>query len=317
MMRNRVMTRTVAARALAVALIVGICAAIASPFGARGQDNTLVGDYSVAITLEQIPTDLPNAPTLVGQWRISFAPDGTFTASRADVGTLVSGTYSVEGDQVTIVDEGGLLSCVNARATDDPDVDAIEAVYRWEKSGDSVTLTVVEEACGLRRVLLSTSAFTAFVACFTTAFGAAAGQATPSTPAASPATGIEGLLGGLATPAAATPDTSNAAVSAQIDALLSQLTACWATRDPQRVLPLFSQGLRDQLAAQSGSIDLVAQQLAPLMSAPVSWTRAGDLTLEDATHASAVVAIRVLEEETFERLSFVLVDGQWLLDSFA
>lgn len=317
MLRGRFMTRmtrTFAARLVVVALIVDICAAIAAPFGARGQDNSLVGEYSVAIPLEQIPSDLPNAPTLVGQWRISFATDGTFSATRADVGILMSGTYSVEGDQVTIVDEGGLLSCVNARASDDPDVDAIEGTYRFERTGETVTLTPVEDGCALRRVLLSTNAFAAFVACFTAPFGAVAAQATP---AATSGAAIQDLLGGLATPVAATPDAASTNVSGQIDALLSQLTACWATRDPQRVLPLFSQGLRDQLSAQSGSIDLVAQQLAPLMAAPVSWTRAGDLREDDATHVSAVIAIRVLDDETFERLSFVLVDGQWLLDSFA
>ncbi|MEZ4499370.1 MAG: hypothetical protein R2839_04710 [Thermomicrobiales bacterium] len=54
-------------------------------------EDSLVGEYAVAIVRADVPTDLPDGYNYVGKWIINFNEDGTYTARRQDVGLLVSG----------------------------------------------------------------------------------------------------------------------------------------------------------------------------------------------------------------------------------
>ncbi|MDP9367824.1 MAG: lipocalin family protein [Chloroflexota bacterium] len=318
---------SVRAATIAVTMLLSLVIALGSPFRVAGQRggerDEIAGEYSVAITREDVPADLAGGPSLIGKWRISFGEDGNYTVRRQDVGDLITGTYEIEGDQITITDEGGILSCAGlASATGT----AASATYAWDRVGTGLSLTPVEEGCAPRRLLLATRDLGAFVACLTGQGGDAdAGVTTPpATPDADdPLDALAEEVGRAATPDAdeeatqGEPDPDNP--EAAIDELLSQLTACWASGDPANVLPLFSEGLRRDLVQALGpdstEADLV-DTLTPFLAVPITWERAGDLDLEDEDRASAVVAVRIDVEEEFQTLEFVYEDGAWRLATF-
>lgn len=318
---------SVRAATIAVTMLLSLVIVLGSPFrvaGQRGDErDEIAGEYSVAITREDVPADLAGGPSLIGKWRISFGEDGNYTVRRQDVGDLITGTYEIEGDQITITDEGGILSCAGlAPATGT----AASATYAWDRVGTGLSLTPVEEGCAPRRLLLATRDLGAFIACLTDQGGDAdAGVTTPAaTPDADdPLDALAEEVGRAGTPDAdeeatqGEPDPDNS--EAAIDELLSQLTACWASGDPTNVLPLFSEGLRRDLVQALGpdstEADLV-DTLTPFLAVPITWERAGDLDLEDEDRASAVVAVRIDVEEEFQTLEFVYEDGAWRLATF-
>lgn len=311
---------------IAVTMILTLVIALGAPFHAAGQAGNdrdgIAGDYSLAITREDIPADLAGGPSLVGKWRISFSEDGNYTVRRQDVGELVTGTYEVEGDQITITDEGGILSCAGVAAATGT---AATSTYAWDRVGAGLALTPVEEGCAARLLLLATRDLGAFVACLTAEDGGTdAGVSTPAaTPDADdPLDALAEEFGQAATPedeeaTQGEPDPDNP--EAAIDDLLSQLTACWASGDPVNVLPLFSSGLRSDLVQSLGpesTEDDLVDTLTPFLAVPVTWERAGDLELEGDDRASAVVAVRIDVEEEFQTLEFVYEDGAWRLATF-
>ena len=300
--------------------------ALASPFRAAGQAGTapdgIAGEYSVALTREDVPADLAGGPSLIGKWRISFGEDGDYTVRRQDVGDLVTGTYTIEGDRITITDKGGVLSCGGVAAEGGA---AATATYTWDRVGDGLALTPVEEGCRARRLLLATRDLGAFVACLTAVDNGQDAGATP--PVATPESGdpldaIAEEIAGRATPAdqdSTRGGSDQHNTETAIDELLSQLTACWASGDPVNVLPLFSTELRGELVQSLGpestEEDLV-DTLTPLLAVPVTWERAGDVAVEDNDRASAVVAVRVDVDEEFQTLEFVFEDDAWRLATF-
>ncbi|MEJ7762701.1 MAG: hypothetical protein WKF80_07900, partial [Thermomicrobiales bacterium] len=151
----------------AMLAVVVVCATLARPFTVAGQDDAgdFAGEYSVTISSGDLPISLGLSSTLTGAWRITFGDDGDYAAARQDIGTAVTGTYEVSGDEVTITDEAGLVSCSNIQPDGEP---APVATYAWEKTGDILRMTPVDDTCRLRQALLSTSSLAPYVACLTT-----------------------------------------------------------------------------------------------------------------------------------------------------
>ena len=298
------------------------------------------GEYTVAITDDDIPQDLVGGPDLIGRWQIFLRPDGSYSIGRADIGVVVTGSYTVEDETITVTDEDGLLSCVNAIPTAGPDLPVETATYTWDLGSGGLTLLPVTEGCQGRKLVLSTRPLDLFVACNTVAVPLTTGAegddatsaATPE-PAATPDEGDEdtipvidnpfggdddeeadaadedGATGGDAS------DLSEDDVEAGIDGLLGQLSACWATQDPARIIPLFGSEFLDALLEDAGSLQDVGGIFGQIMVVPINWERSGPVDSEDGAF-SAIVALTIGGEESFQRYSFVFEDGAWFLDSF-
>jgi hypothetical protein len=309
-------THLVARIAAAIVPIAALLAWLALPLAALGQDEAnaaLVGEYAVTIHKVDVPQDLANGSTLIGSWRIAFKTDGTYTEERQDVGVLVTGSYKVDGDKVTLTDKDGLLSCSNPDAATGDQGDVSEGTYQWSRTGERLALTVVEDNCALRRVLLSTREFDAFVACLVQPLATGAG-ATPGagTPVASPvAESTPETFPSAASPEAS-PPAANADIDQAIDDLLKQMTSCWNTGDPNRFLPLMSDAFRQQFLQSTGGGNDPVAALGQLMQATTfQWERAGDVDLTDPTHPSAIVRQKVGDQEDFVRYTFVFEHGGW------
>lgn len=293
-----------------VALLTLVAPVDSSRFAAAQQDE-LVGDFTVAIGSETIPTDIANGSALIGRWHLSFEPDGSYQAERIDVGVVVRGTYEINGDSVTVTDQEGLLSCSNPALATADEGDVSSGTYRFRIRSNSLTFTLVEDGCALRRVLYTTADFQPFVACVTqpmTDLAAAPSDA----PRAGDSTARE-ILAIAATPAAEEDVAGTPAAGTpeeQIDDLLAQMTACWATGDPSRFIPLWSTAFREQFLQDPTALD----SLRLAMQVPLTWERAGDVRMRGDTEAVAVVRTTTLGEEEFVRYRFVFEDGEWRWD---
>ncbi|MER3439281.1 MAG: hypothetical protein C4346_17785, partial [Chloroflexota bacterium] len=112
------------------AALLALMAIRLTPLPVIAQDEApIVGDYSVVIGRNDVPRDLPNGPSLLGRWRITFAADGTFVLERQDVGPVVTGSYELDGNRLVITDEGGLLACT---VGPDGETDVSSATYQWD-----------------------------------------------------------------------------------------------------------------------------------------------------------------------------------------
>ena len=300
--------------ALAMAMILPLVNAQPSAFAQANDD--LVGEYSVSLTKDDVPTTLAGGDSYIGRWRIEFAADGTYSAERQDVGVVISGTYMVDGDQLEITDESGLLSCSNATAGTIKTGSIGTGTYEWASEGTSISFVTVEDGCVGRVLLLTTRPFTTFVPCETEPLAQTevAPLASPEAVDSTADTSTTGALDVL-TPAAssengeAVTEETLDQVAPQIDLLLLQMTACWATGDPDRWLPLLSTEFRAALAGQdpAGFTDT----LAAAMAVPIVWERAGDLSVENETGVSAIVRSTIGTEEDFQRFGFILENGEW------
>ncbi|MBA2278503.1 MAG: hypothetical protein H0W06_12155 [Chloroflexia bacterium] len=314
----------VAALAFVLASLIGSYGSVA----AQSEDAGVVGSWSIPIADSDVPTDLGGGPNLIGRWRVEFRDDGTYAGIREDIGQVVGGSWEVDGDQLTITDETGPSSCAAPQPGSIDTEDAASGMYRWERAEDRLTLEAVEESCALRQLLLTTRPLVVYMPCTTEPYPLAqsiatadadedvAARLTDATPAASPV------------PPEASPvesdgaDASDAAPGGTldpeeaIDALLVELTACWATGDPARVLPLFSQVFLDDLVASGPpgtTIVDVAALFRDLLAAPVTFERAGDVETDGPRRAQAEVRLSIGEEESTQRLDFVLEGGAWKL----
>ena len=251
--------------AVSLALLLALAAALLGPVLNGSAQDDIVGDYSIIFGSEELDQDVANAPALAGRWRLSFAEDGTFEAERLDVGVLVSGTYELEGDTITVTDEEGVLSCASPVTTAGAPDDVATGTYRFEVDSGRLTMTVEEDGCDLRRILFASKEFAEFVACVT---ALAAGAATPvagddeADDAAEASPEADGGLLDFLTPAAGAGQSGDdeeagaqddqaaqpPAVEEQIDELLGQMTACWSTGNPARFLPLLSDEFRETFA---------------------------------------------------------------------
>lgn len=310
-------------------VMVALAANAIFPSFITAQDTTsssLLGNFTVVISITDVQRDIPNGPSLYGRWQITFRADGTYGAERADlVGELITGIYEVEGDQVTVTDQGGILSCSNASVIGVLP-DAAVGTYTWQRTDDRLSLTPVEDNCAGRRILFSTRQLTGFSPCATqplqlnTAIGSASPVAEESatadaspvaegspTVAAPPAVGApsERAPEASGSPTAANPD------EAAIDELLSQMTSCWATGQPEYFLPLMTASFRAQFLQSSSGSDPISELATLMASTPFVWQRSGDVTMVDDTHATALVRQAVNNQEDFVRYAFALEDGQW------
>jgi hypothetical protein len=294
-------------------------------------DSTIVGEYSVAIGREDIPTDLADGFSFAGRWIISFGPDGAYSAERQDVGVVVTGSYEVSGNEVTITDEQGLVSCSNETAATIHGEDISSGTYEWALIGTNLTLVPVDDGCRGRVVLLSSRSLAIFVPCTTEPLDAGDLGTPAGTPVAveEPEAVVEEVpVGGTTVPGdnpleVLTPDESvdteggepvsgdAAAIGAEVDELLRQMTACWLTGDPDQWLPLLSEEFRSSLIGSSPDFE---STIAAAMTTPILWERAGDVEIESETQVSAIVRTTVAQEQDFQRFLFTLEDDEWRWD---
>jgi hypothetical protein len=303
-------------RSMPLLVIAGLLVWIVRPLDmTSAQDSELTGQYAVSIVKEDVPLDMVNGPSTIGQWQISFNDDGSYSMTRSDVGELVTGFYEVDGNQVTITDEAGLLACSNLGADPGETGETATAVYTWEIDGERLALTPEEELCDTRRLILGTRELDQFISCLTEAVAVQV-EATPVEATPVESTPEEGGLGALTgeLEAASPSPADTTSVEQGIDDLLDQLTACWATGDPTRFLPLLTPEYASTLLNAGESQDDLIRNLAVAMGTAVTYERAGDVSIIDDTHASAIVRTSNGQEEQFTRFRFALVDGEWKLD---
>ncbi len=291
-----------------MALLALMATTLIPPLTSAQDDTTsIAGDYAVVIGRNDVPRDLPNGPSLLGRWRLTFAEDGTFVLERQDVGPVVTGSYDLDGTRLLITDEGGLLACT---VGPDGETDVSSATYQWDVIGERLTLFPIEEHCATRRILLGTREFTPFVACLTGT--SAAPVTTPEPTAESPLS----VLRGATPPAGPVGDVRR--IEQEIDALLAQMTACWATGDPTKFLPLLSSTFLPEFKASLGAANATDAEFIALMtqamSVPFVFERAGDIDIEDDTHVSAIVRTQIGGSEDFSRFRFVFEEGAWRWD---
>ncbi len=84
-------------RLLGLAAALLIVATVAGSFvlyrPVRAQDDSPVGEWSVAITRTDVPVDIASSFSYVGRWRLGIDADGTYQAERLDVGaTVITGS---------------------------------------------------------------------------------------------------------------------------------------------------------------------------------------------------------------------------------
>ena len=142
----------------------------------------------------------------------------------------------------------------------------------------------------MRRLLLTTRSLSVFVPCVLDASDAVA--AASPIPHATP----------NATPAAHSP------TDGEIDGLLRRMSSCWATRDPERFLPLLSDDFRSELVA---SDEESTRQFALRMGAPIVWDRAGEVEFISSGRAAVEVRQTAGDEIDQLRYLFVFEDGAW------
>jgi len=296
---NRARLFAVLASAMLIVTLVGAVLA----FGrVDAQDDSPVGQWSVALARTDIPVDIASSMSYVGRWRLGIEADGTFEAERTDAGVVIEGTWTSDGDQITFTDESGLLSCGNAAAAPIIESDMATGTYKWVRSGKNLTFTQVDDSCPGRIILLTTFSFNTFVACSTIPLTTAE---LLGTPVASPIA-VETVE--LPTVPASSPEPLNATFEREIDDLLDQLTACWASREPERWLPLLSNEFRDALITSDPNF---LETLTISMSSPIVWERAGEITIVAPNQITAPVKSTVGTEQDFQTFVFVFEDGQW------
>ncbi|HET8522022.1 MAG TPA: hypothetical protein VFL82_02240 [Thermomicrobiales bacterium] len=308
--------RYIALIALAAA-IFGLMSYLLFPLSIAAQTpvpSTLQGDYTIGINKDDVPKDLAGGPSLIGQWRVSFAADGSYHMDRLDVGTLVTGTFTVQGNQITITDTGGLMSCSNADAATGDQGDVSTGTYEFTQSEKRLSLTPKDDGCASRKLILGTRELVQYVECLT--------PASSEVPGATPVAGTPEATLGLLQPAAqSTPESQQPRgappsgagagnLDKAIDNVLDQMTACWATGDPSRFLPLLSKDYEAALRGQFPSEEEFTNNFQAAMQSPIVFTRVGEVTSVDATHATANVRTEN-GEATTARFGFILEDGAW------
>jgi hypothetical protein len=310
--RSHSVGRAVVAVALLMCLTVPLVAAAQN---SGDPTQSIAGTYTVVITIADVPKDIANGPSLYGRWQILFRTDGTYATERADLdGEMVSGIYSVDGNTLTVTDQGGLLSCANASIVGSEE-DAATGTYTWDRNQDTLSLIPIEDKCAGRRILFSTRQMTGYVPCATTPLdlsSLASPQASPpADTGASSGAPVPVAAADSGTPAASASPSAEPSVPQAIDTLLSQMTSCWATGKPELFLPLLTSDYRAQLLQSNTSSDPIAALATLMAQTPYVWQRAGEVSLVDATHATALVRQAVNTQEDFVRYAFTFEDGAW------
>lgn len=291
-------------------------------------DDSVIGQFSVKIVRVDVAPDLPDGYNYVGTWIIDINEDGTYSASRQDVGLLLTGSWTGSGNQITFTDEAGLVSCTNPTAVTIPGDDVSSGTYEWTRTGDDLQLVPVEDGCGGRLLLFSTHTLGPYVPCVVEPLDISEAETASDeiVPLASPEASVDEVLtpddaaastrGGSTSTDATAEATSEPlgdvdAITQDIDDLLGQMTSCWSTGDPELWLALLSNDFRDALI---GNDDNFLTTIQSAMAVPIIWERAGAVELDSASSASAIVRTTVDTEQDFQRFMFVLEDGQWRWD---
>lgn len=331
-MRSRTSRSTRLAFSLAVAVTLAVGALLPGRWSSAQSPSELVGDYAVSISSGDIPEDLASGAVLVGRWHVAFRADGTYFAERNDIGTVVTGSYGVDGDALTVTDEAGLVSCSNAAAAVGDQGDVSTGTYTVTRDEDLLALTKTEDACRTRSILFGTRDFGLFVACLTSAqAGDASPVASPESAEATPVaddelstgrdeqSGDGGDLFDLLTPK---PDDSSSdspsgetatEVDQEIDALLGQMTACWQTQEAEQFLPLLTDDFREAFLGAGTEEEQIAD-LEQLMIQPLVWERAGDIELDGDDTATVVVRLSIAGSDQFLTYRFLLGGDGWRWD---
>lgn len=314
--RHRGRQQRGALRALfVIALVLGVVlpTVTSAQDSADNNGSSLLGNFTVVISIPDVQRDIPNGPALYGRWQITFRADGTYGAERADLqGELISGTFVVEGDQVTVTDEAGILSCSNASIVGVVP-DAATGTYRWERTDDRLSMVPIEDNCAGRRILFSTRQLTGFLPCATQPLAVDV----PGSPVAdaSPEARVPPVAGApdeaTSVPEALGSPVASGTVETAIDELLSQMTSCWATGQPEYFLPLMTSGFQTQFLQSAVGSDPISELATLMASTPFVWQRSGDVVMVDDTHATALVRQAVNNQEDFVRYAFEREDGQW------
>jgi hypothetical protein len=261
---------------------------------AQDASTTLVGEFAVTIASEDVPPELVDGASLIGRWRIAFTADGAFRLGRQDVGALVNGRFETAGNELTLGEETGVLSCGSGADR--------QATYTWQITGDRLQLVAIEEPCAWRRLLLTTRALSVFAACPPEEVSQAASAV--GTPSAEPDGMPKNNSGAMNVSTQESPDPA-------IDTVLRQMSDCWATRAPDRFLSLLS---RDFRASQQPDDNDDVRRFTLAMGAPIVWERVGDVEVVDATHATA--SVRQISGDNIDVVpyAFVFEDGAWRWD---
>ena len=345
-MRSR--TSPLSRLAFLVSVVAALTVGLVAPgrWSAAQEPNELAGDYAVSIGSNDIPTDLAGGSIMVGRWHVAFQADGSYYAERLDIGRVVSGTWELDGDTLTVTDVEGLVSCSNATAMTGDQGDVSTGRYSVVVDEDILALTPAEEGCRTRAVLFGTRDFGQFVACLTNA--PAADVSPVAEPEASPVPDDElsesrgesndGGLFDLLTPTSGqadedagadeeatddqaaedenaqedSGDVNQAAVDAEIDDLLAQMTACWSTQDAEQFLPLLTEDFRDTFLG-AGTEEEQTAEIEELMIQPLVWERAGDIDVND-DEATVVVRLSIAGADQFLTYRFLLGEDGWQWD---
>ena len=269
---------------------------LAQPPTAATQDvsTTLMGEFAVTIASEDVPPELVDGASLIGRWHITFTADGAFLLGRQDVGALVNGRFETDGNELTLGEETGVLSCGSGADR--------QATYTWQITGDRLQLVAIEEPCAWRRLLLTTRALSVFAACPPEELSQAASAV--GTPSSEPLAISERNAGSKNLSTQESPDLA-------IDTVLRQMSDCWATRTPDRFLHLLSEDFR---ASQQPDDNADVRRFTLAMGAPIVWERVSDVELVDGTHATA--SVRQISGDNIDvvRYAFVFEDGAWRWD---
>ncbi|MCA1576965.1 MAG: hypothetical protein LC794_06330 [Acidobacteria bacterium] len=97
----------------------------------------VVTNTAVGVAPARDASDFPQGTYTVGEFTIFFGDKGQFRVSKGEE-TLVEGEYTIEKDQITLIDKRGPLSCVEGAA---------KGTYRWKYETETLTFTKVDDPC--------------------------------------------------------------------------------------------------------------------------------------------------------------------------
>jgi hypothetical protein len=126
-------------------LVICLCVLSSAGIASAGKSTPLNGTYDAVIKS-------PNA-ALNGTWMIDFVADGTYVVAKQPKtkAVLISGSSTVSGNRVTLVDKAGPLRCTGSSAT---------GTYSWKLTGKKLKFTKVKDTCGGRPLVFASSTWT-------------------------------------------------------------------------------------------------------------------------------------------------------------